>query len=195
MIKIIHRINTVEELKKLPKDFGVEVDVRTRNNRLILNHEPFGDGQLLDDYLSEFNHAFIVLELKEEGIEKDVIALAEKHGINNYFLLSVTPPFMWKLFQKDFRKIAVRFSEWESIETCFALRGKVEWVWIDTFATNPLNADSYTRLKSAGFKLCLVSPDRWDRPADIPSYVRQFKYNNVQLDAVMVGGEHANKWV
>lgn len=33
----------------------------TYNNQLFLNHEPFEDGYSLDEYLSTFNDAFIIL--------------------------------------------------------------------------------------------------------------------------------------
>ena len=38
---IAHRINTVEELKKTPKECGVELDLRDFGDRLILQHDPF----------------------------------------------------------------------------------------------------------------------------------------------------------
>lgn len=194
MIKIIHRVNKIEELKKIPKEFGVEVDIRSLNNKLILNHEPFGDGDLLDDYLANFNHAFIVLEIKEEGIEQKVIELCKKHNIENYFLLSVTFPFIYLLSKEGIRKTALRFSEFESVDSCLALKGLVDWVWVDTFNKNPLNVEIYNKLKEAGFKLCLVSPDRWGRPEENKSINDFFKQNNIILDAIMVGNENKDDW-
>ena len=38
---IAHRINTVEELKKIPTEYGVELDLRDRGERLILQHDPW----------------------------------------------------------------------------------------------------------------------------------------------------------
>ena len=37
---IIHRVNKIKFLKSIPKNFGVEIDVRSFNSELILNHEP-----------------------------------------------------------------------------------------------------------------------------------------------------------
>ena len=37
---IAHCINTVEELKKLPKHFGLEIDLRDYGTRLVLEHDP-----------------------------------------------------------------------------------------------------------------------------------------------------------
>ena len=44
MHRIIHRVNTVKGLSKVPKDFGVEVDIRSEGKRLIMHHDPFEEG-------------------------------------------------------------------------------------------------------------------------------------------------------
>ena len=41
MLKIQHRVNSLKKLKDLNKNFGVEIDIRSFNKKLILNHEPF----------------------------------------------------------------------------------------------------------------------------------------------------------
>ena len=48
---IIHRINKIKELKKIPTTFGTEVDIRAYGSKLILNHEPKQTGEGFDDYL------------------------------------------------------------------------------------------------------------------------------------------------
>lgn len=37
---IAHRINTIDELKIVPENLGVEVDLRDYGDRLILQHDP-----------------------------------------------------------------------------------------------------------------------------------------------------------
>ena len=66
---IIHRINKINELKEIPKMFGCEIDIRTNGSNLILNHEPFGKGDFLTDYLDNINNGTLVLNIKESGIE------------------------------------------------------------------------------------------------------------------------------
>ena len=194
MIKAIHRVNTIKELKKIPKKYGVEVDVRSSNNNLILSHEPFNDGDLLEDYLSAYNHALLILEIKEEGIEGRVIELCRKFNIKNYFLLSVSFPFIYFLSKKGFRKMAARFSEFEEIDTCLSLKNKIEWIWVDTFTKLPIDKNKFEKLKNANFKICMVSPERWNRPDDIKKYFNYFKKNRILLDAVMTEMKYANEW-
>lgn len=196
MIKIAHRINSIAELKNIPSDFGVEIDVRhdNRNNSLYLNHDP-GTGDSLEEYLKNFRHHFIIFDIKEAGIEQHCIDLAAKYSIltDNYFLLDVEFPYLYKASrQESIKQIAVRFSEAEPIEFADAQRGFVDWVWIDTNSKLPLDALIVEKLKS--FKTCLVSPDRWGRPEDILVYKQKMKDLNFKLDAVMCGIEHMDLW-
>lgn len=96
MLKIQHRVNSLKKLKNLDQNFGAEVDIRSFNKKLILNHEPFKKAVLLNSYLKKFNHKFLILNVKEEGIENIILNYVKKFKINNYFLLDVTIP---KIFQ------------------------------------------------------------------------------------------------
>ena len=83
---IIHRINKVKELKKIDIKFGTEIDIRTKNSKLILNHEPYSTGDTLINYLDEYKHGTLILNIKESGIEDDVIKIIKRYKkINKYF--------------------------------------------------------------------------------------------------------------
>ncbi|MAF25981.1 hypothetical protein CL634_10485 [bacterium] len=181
MLIINHQINTIEGLQKTPPEFGVEIDIRAYQDRLVLHHEPFVEGEDLEEFLKHYNHAFIIFNVKCEGIEKEVIRLAEKYGIENYFLLDVTPPFMFKLINQGISKLAARFSEFESIETCLNLKGKVEWVFIDNLTHLPVENNAFQRLKEH-FKLCIVSPELLKR--DEIEKTKEILKNN-PVDAVL----------
>lgn len=196
MLKIAHRVNTVQGLSDIPVTWGVEIDVRydNRSGGLYLNHDP-GVGEDLENYLQQFHHRFIIFNIKEAGIEQRCIDLAAKYGIpkENYFLLDVEFPYLYRASRKEgVREIAVRYSEAEPIEMTLAQKGLVDWVWIDTNTQLPLDSNSVKNF--AGFKTCLVSPDRWGRPHDILAYREKMQELHVQLDAVMVGFEHRALW-
>lgn len=197
---IIHRVNSIESLKKIPAKYGVEIDVRGYGNRLLLSHDPIsnpGDYDNLDDYLSHFKHAFVIFNLKEAGYEELVIELAKKYRIENYFLLDVEFPYLYRATRKNgFRKIAARFSEAEPIEAIKAQFDEngplLDWVWIDTNTKLPLDLDVVTELKP--FKTCLVCPERWGRPDDIESYITKMKELGFQPDAVMTAFSCKERW-
>src|SRR5258706_4464368 len=97
---IIHRVNTIEKLKTIPKKYGVAIDVRESNGDLILNHEAFKKGVLLEKYLTHFHQAFVIFNIKEAGIEEKVLELAKKFNITNYFLLDVEAPYLYRASRK-----------------------------------------------------------------------------------------------
>ena len=94
---ILHRINKVNELKKIDTNYGVEVDVRSFKDKLICCHDPFFKGDNFDDWIKEFNHKFLILNIKEEGIEKNLIEIMKFYKITNFFLLDVTFLLIFKL--------------------------------------------------------------------------------------------------
>ena len=51
MIPIIHRVNTIKQLNTTDTKHGVEIDIRCYKNRLVLNHDPFGKGDIFENYL------------------------------------------------------------------------------------------------------------------------------------------------
>ncbi len=190
---IVHRVNKIAELLKIPVSLGVEVDVRCFGARLILNHEPHQDGEELKEYLNHYHHAFIIFNIKEAGIEEEVINLADSFGVKDYFLLDVEYPFIYRATHKmQFSKIAVRYSEAEPLEFALAHSDLVDWVWIDTNSKLPLDSNVVENLN--GFKTCLVCPERWGRPEDIPKYIEQMKTLSFRPDAVMTSLKYVPMW-
>lgn len=200
MTIVAHRINTIEELKTVPTQYGVEIDVRHNpaNDSLYLSHDVAVLGKTydtLEEYLKYFKHRFVIFNIKEAGIEARCIALAEQFGIpkTNYFLLDVEFPYLYRASRKESgREIAVRYSEAEPIELTLAQRGFVNWVWIDTNTKLPIDATVKNQL--AGFKTALVSPDRWGRPEDISVYRKALDAMDFKLDVVMCGLSDCAKW-
>lgn len=192
MMIFIHRVNTIERLKTIAPEYGVEIDVRAEGQRLILHHEPFAGGDDLEKYLQQFHHAGIIFNVKEAGIEQRVMDLAKQYNVTNYFLLDVEFPFMYRAARAGVRNIAMRYSEDEAIETVLKYKGMVDWVWIDTNTMLPLNANVVQQL--AGFKTCLVCPERWGRPQDIPKYIDQLQKLHFPLTAVMTAEPYVQQW-
>lgn len=190
---IIHRVNKIKKLKELPLNFGCEVDIRAFNDILILNHEPYSNGDSLENFLSFYNHGTLILNIKESGIENDVIELLRKFNIKSWFLLDVEFPFIYQAVRKGIKNIAVRFSEDEPIEFCQNFINRASWVWIDTNTMFPVNPENIPILNN--FKKCLVCPERWGRPNDIPIYKRVMKEKGFEVDAIMTSFECVKFWI
>jgi hypothetical protein len=192
---IAHRINSTEQLANVPQEYGVEIDVRAYRDALVLSHDPYREGESLAEYLSAVGDRGIVFNIKESGIEDDVVTLADAHDISEYFLLDAEFPYIYTATrEQSFGKVAIRFSEAEPIETAIENASFADWVWVDTNTTLPLKAENYDRLKKAGYDICLVCPSRWGRPDDVPRYLSKLDDEGIQLDAVMTSMEHAETW-
>mgnify|MGYP000368329272 CR=1 FL=1 len=191
---ISHRINTLEQLKATPDHFGVEIDIRSYGSDLVLHHDPFERGELFDEWLKEFHHKTLILNVKEEGLEPFLIQRMADIGCEDYFFLDQSFPFLVRYAKAARGRSAVRYSEFESLDTVLALAGKVDWVWVDCFTKLPFKDDDYDRLKAAGFNLCLVSPELQGRDADvaIADMGAQILSLNVQPDAICT--KRADLW-
>ena len=143
-IFVSHRINSIKNLHNIHSDFGVEIDLRDYNNDIILAHDPFLKGDLFEDFLKAFKHSFLILNIKSEGIEFKILELLKKYHISNYFFLDCSFPVINKLINIKENKIAIRYSEYESLETILNFKNKVEWIWIDNFNFDKFNLDKDT---------------------------------------------------
>ena len=189
---IIHRVNKIKDLKSLPKKFGNEVDIRTMGSKLILNHEPFNKGDILENYLENYEHKTLVLNLKEAGIEKEVLELVKIHLIKSFFLLDVEMPYMYSATKKGQKNIAVRFSEYENLGLTKYFQGKLNWVWIDTVTKLPINLNNVKILSK--FKSCIVCPERWGRKKDIRTYKKKLFKLNFKPTSVMTSLDCVKEW-
>ena len=96
-----HRVNTIEELQKIPHNYGIEIDLRDNiNGTIYLAHDPFVSGVLFDDFLQYYNNSFIILNIKSERIEYKVLELLQKYNIKEYFFLDSSFPMIYKLSQE-----------------------------------------------------------------------------------------------
>ena len=156
---IAHRRNHINQLLETPTQYGVEVDIRSNQNKLVISHDPFSDSVDFEEWISFYKHGTLILNVKEEGLEKKLLDIMSKFSINNFFFLDQSFPFLIKTIKKGEKRTAVRFSEYESLATVLSLKGLLNWVWVDWFTRLPLNKKNYLDLKSSNFKICLVSPE------------------------------------
>ena len=195
MHKILHRVNTKQDLLTTPICFGVEIDIRSNGDQLYLCHDPFSSGESLEEWLELYNHGTLILNVKEEGLEDRLIELMQKFSIDDYFFLDQSFPFLIKSASKGENKCAVRVSEFENIETAMKLSGKIDWVWVDCFTRFPLTAKDAKRLQiDGGFKLCFVSPELQGRMDidQIKEYRDRIMSLGIRGDAVCT--KHPELW-
>lgn len=169
---IAHRINEINQLIELKTEYGVELDLRDDiSGNIYISHDPFRVGENFEEYLKKFNHKTMILNIKSERIEFKCIELLKKYNITDYFFLDSSFPMIYLLSEKNEKKIALRLSEFEGLDTIQNMTGRVNWVWVDCFTRIPISKEDYIKLKSYGYKLCFVSPELQGRENDISSYI------------------------
>jgi hypothetical protein len=183
---IAHRRNSVADLLATPTQYGVEVDIRSHGQELIIHHDPFVEGLSFENWLNHYQHGTLILNVKEEGLEERLIRLMQSRGCEDYFFLDQSFPYLMKWSGKGEKRCAVRVSEFESTETALSLVGRVNWVWVDCFTRFPLTGDQAKQLQKAGLRLCLVSPELQGRNAEteIPALIEFLKEEGVVAEAV-----------
>ena len=197
MIIIKHRVNTLEDLKKVKKGEGAEIDIRYHEDELILHHDPFchhkGRHLLLKEFLSSWeSEAPLILNIKTEGVETKCIEIMNKFDVPNWFFLDLSMPYFVKFSNLALSKkitgfsqenLAVRFSEHEPLEYALSFSNKSDWIWVDCFSHLPLNEKSYFKIKEANFKICLVSPELQGHKK---GNIKEFKsaISNMEIEAV-----------
>tara|TARA_Y200000002_G_scaffold182699_1_gene150746 strand:+ start:13204 stop:13836 length:633 start_codon:yes stop_codon:yes gene_type:complete len=190
-----HRINTIVELEQIPTDYGIELDLRDNiNGDVHISHDPFNQGELFNDFLQHYQHSFIILNIKSERIEWKVLEILKKYNIKNYFFLDSSFPMIHQMVSKGENNIALRFSEFEGIDTIRNMKNKVKWVWVDCFTKNPLDLDIYKKLKSMNYRLCFVSPELQSQPEKIDIYKNYFQENEIYFDMICTKYYNIENW-
>lgn len=191
-----HRINSIDKLKNLQKDVGVEIDIREYKSNLVLSHDPFFKNLIyLNDFLPLLNGRNIIANIKSERIENKFVNMKNKLAPNsNYFFLDSS--FSMIANFGNIFNFASRFSEYESIETSFKLfeNSFIKWIWIDTFKSFPVNAENVNLINSLKIKKCFTSPDLLNRTEDIKVYAFLIKKYGLKLDAICCKERNIKLW-
>lgn len=184
MIIVKHRVNNSKDLIKLNKRFGVEIDLRSQKKDIYLHHEPFKKGELFSKWIKNYNHKLIILNVKEEGLEKPILKILRKNKINNFFFHDQTFSSMLKNMSKT--KVSIRYSDFEELKKTDILFKKIKWLWVDNFNKLEIDKKLYKLLKRKKVKICLVSPElvKRSRLNEIKKIILFLRKNKIIIDAV-----------
>lgn len=172
-MKIIkHRVNRSLELLKIPREFGVEIDLRWDHKLgIYLAHDPNSPGELFHDWLEGYQHGTLILNVKEDGLEEEILALMKSFSISDFFFLDQPQPTLIKSLLSEV-PTAIRISEYETIPT--NLPKTPQWFWVDSFTGSwehlipSLNVAAKMKIKT-----CVVSPELQGRESS--DEVREIK--------------------
>ena len=191
---IVHRVNKIKDLMKIPKKYGVEVDLRDFNKDLIIQHDPFKKGDLFDKYLKQYKHGTLIINVKSERIEYKIIQILKKNKIKNYFFLDSSYPLIIDMTKKNIKDIAIRISDYESFDNIKKFKNKCKWVWLEIFDNFKISKKEIDYLKSNSIKIYLVSPELHNRPKDINKIKKFLKNKQINISAVCTKFDYIKFW-
>ena len=195
---ICHRINTVEELIEIPNIFGIEIDIRDdpHTKTLILEHDPFKKGLEFENFLKNYSHNTLILNIKSERVELKCIELMEKYKITNYFFLDSNLPMIYLLnSQYQNSNISCRYSEFEPIEYYDKIKKFISWIWVDCFTKLPISKEIFNIFKNDGKNICIVSPELQYQKEKIVEYRGLLTVNNLIPDAICCKFNNIINWI
>ena len=158
MLVINHRINSIEMLSAIPSSEGVEIDVSHSKGNIVVGHDPGDDTLLFDNFLQHYRHSLMAVNIKQEGIEHMVLKLLQKYSVEHFFLFDLSFPSLMRLMLQGESRLALRISDIETVRQISFFKGKIEWLWLDTFFEDGAWL-SETLPQYDSFKKCFVSPE------------------------------------
>ena len=194
MIFVSHRINTIKKLNKTPKFYGVEIDLRDYKKKIILSHDPFKPGESFYNFIKKYDHKFLILNVKSEGIELKILKILKKFKIKNYFFLDCSFPSLINLTKKGNKNVALRVSDYESFSTLSEMKYLAKWVWVDCFRNIPLNEKKYKLIKKYRYKICLVSPELHGRKIGNRNFLKLVREKKIKIDMLCTKQDYFKNW-
>ncbi|MDB2515430.1 hypothetical protein N9X11_03405 [Candidatus Pelagibacter bacterium] len=191
---IVHRVNNSSKLHKIPKNYGIEIDVRDYKTKLILSHDPFKSGESLEQFLKKYNHGTLILNIKSEFIEASAIKLLKKFNIKRYFFLDSSYPSIINMAQKKIKKFAIRVSDYESFENIYKIHPNCKWIWLEIFKNLNLKKRDIKFIENNNIKVCLVSPELHNKKNHIARVKKFIKNNKIKISAVCVKYHFIKYW-
>jgi hypothetical protein len=175
MIILKHRVNSI---KDFDVRYGVEIDVRDFNNKLVISHDLPNENSLeLESFLVTIpKETFLAINVKSSEIEFDLKRIIDKHKFKNYFTFDHSIPSLIKSIKCNL-SCAFRLSEYEKeiIPNC-------TWVWVDCFEKIWYDSNFLGSLKDLQLKIALVSPELHGRKSEIEKF--EAIVNSISVDAI-----------
>ncbi|WP_294893137.1 hypothetical protein [uncultured Gilliamella sp.] len=138
--------------------FGTETDLRDHNGQIVIAHDiPNGDEITLEELLIIMNgrNLPLALNIKADGLSKNIKMLLEKHNHTNYFTFDMSIPDMVCQIKN---KLKV-FTGLNDLLIHPVLLSECEGIWLDCFYSDWYDCSVIDNFLSQGKKVCLVSAE------------------------------------
>tara|TARA_B100001564_G_scaffold279483_1_gene241686 strand:- start:64 stop:678 length:615 start_codon:yes stop_codon:yes gene_type:complete len=194
---IAHRQNNLKNfniLKKLKFD-GIEIDLRSSDKKIIINHDPFKKSLDFLKKIKNFKKIFLIIDIKSSGISFKIY----KYLIGKKFkflLLNLIQPEFFEMVNKGLSKnLFLRYSLYEKLNFTIKKINKIKWVWVDFFESYYIPKKDFKYLRRFKKKICLTSPDLVGKSKnEIRKYIKYLNKNSIKVDMVCVKQKNIGIW-
>ena len=182
----LHRQNIINSNYDIVDIGGIEIDIRSCNEGLVLNHDRLEYNEyypFLYDELKKLDKSKIVIaNVKESGLEEEAIENFNKLKLNYYFLDSQIPDILKlsKKYPEISKRFIVRVSDVETYNEKFINLINPEYVWLDYTEFDTFDADKYFKFLDEQIELCgnrkiiIVSPELYSLDYDYAKLINTF---------------------
>ena len=139
---------------------------------------------MFSKWIKYYNHKLLVLNVKEEGLENQIINILKKNKVKNFFFHDQTFSTILKTMNKT--NVSVRFSEYEPIENVVVFKNKFNWIWVDSITKVPITDENFQTINK--FNVCVVCPSLWKRSEDINK--EKYKLSKYNFDNLKIITKH-----
>lgn len=180
-----HRVNSKSALERIEPTIGVEIDLRTKSDALILAHDAFAEGELFEDWLTAWRGQPLILNVKEDALEEKILDVLSQHSVKDFFFLDQSYPSIRRVICMGITKVATRVSDYEDLAT--SLKSGSDWVWLDSFSGSwEYLIEATKAIEKNGQNSCIVSPElqRQDSSTELEKLKALIRENQLHIDAV-----------
>jgi hypothetical protein len=139
---------------------GTETDVRDKNSRLVISHDLPGRNSMplevfFDIYKNHGKNLPLALNIKADGLQKELQRYLTTYQIENYFVFDMSVPD-GLLYARTGFKTYTRHSEYEPSPPYYEL---AQGVWLDEFNGHWLTNEVIEQHLNQKKDVCIVSPE------------------------------------
>lgn len=140
--------------------FGTETDVRDICGELVISHDPPVSAPLTVEemllvYINHNKGLPLALNIKADGLQKQLQSLLEQYSIEDYFVFDMSIPDTVS-YLKAGMSVFTRQSDFEKTP---AFLDQAKGVWLDSFISEWFDENVITRHIESGKQVCIVSPE------------------------------------
>ena len=162
--------------------FGVETDIRDYNGSLVISHDIPHSGCLsFSDFLGIYkkynSNTTLGLNIKSDGLAKEVQKELVKNDITNYFVFDMSIPDTISYLRNGM----VTYIRQSDIENNIHFANKVQGFWLDELEKEWINSQEIEKLQKFSLPICIVSSELHKR-----DYLNQWRNikNLVNYDSI-----------